>query len=254
MTLAERQGGTVAQRRPVARGKPARYGQEILARRCRLTLSLVPLDGKTVLDFGCGNGAQTLALAGARRRFVAVDIDLDDLSTLRNSSGEASGISPVQYDGTRLPLADASVDAAVSYEVLEHVRDEAVALDEVRRVLKPGGDFVLTVPNKWWIFETHGASLPLLPWNRVPFFSWLPGPIHRRFAHARIYRRKEIVHLVRAHGFSVLETLYVTAPMDALGPSRLRDVLRAGPFRDDATGCPMLSTAILLHCRRRDIP
>ena len=34
---------------------------------------------------------------------------------------------------------------------------------ECLRVLKPGGRFIISVPNKWWIFETHGADLPLLP-------------------------------------------------------------------------------------------
>lgn len=236
--------------RRVARGKPAGYGQEILARRRRLTTALIPLEGKTVLDFGCGNGAQTVELAGARRRFVAVDIDLADLSTLRSAAGSTGEIFPVLYDGSDLPLSDGSVDATVCFEVLEHVPDEAVALEEIRRVLKPGGDLVLTVPNKWWIFETHGASLPLLPWNRVPFFSWLPGPLHRRFAYARIYRKKDIVHLVTNHGFSVRSAMYVTAPMDALGILWLRDALRAGPFSRDATRCPLMATAILLHCRK----
>jgi len=234
----------------VARGKPAGYGQEILARRRRLTSSLIPLEGRTLLDFGCGNGAQTLELASARCRIVAVDIDLADLLVLREAAGPAEGIFPVLYDGSNLPLPDRSVDATVCFEVLEHVPDEGAALAEIRRVLKPGGDFVLTVPNKWWVFETHGAALPLLPWNRVPLFSWLPGPIHRRFAHARIYRKKDIVRLVTSHGFSVHAALYVTAPLDALGNSRLRDVLRAGLFSRDATRCPVMATAILMHCRK----
>ncbi|HMK38177.1 MAG TPA: class I SAM-dependent methyltransferase, partial [Bacteroidota bacterium] len=175
--------------RAVARGLPASYGQEILARRRRLTDSLIPLDGKIILDFGCGNGAQTMELRGGRRTIIAVDLGFEDLSILRAAAGADRGVFPVLYDGTDLPLADGSVDVTVCYDVLEHVPDEAVALAEIRRVLKPGGEFLLTVPNKSWIFETHGAALPLLPWNRVPFFSWLPDPVHRRFAHARIYRK-----------------------------------------------------------------
>jgi SAM-dependent methyltransferase len=250
MTPGEGRRETALKGRSVARGRPAGYGQEILARRRRLTASLIPFEGRTVLDFGCGNGAQTVELAGAQRRLIAVDIDLADLLILRAASDPAGVIFPVLYGGSDLPLPDGSVDAAVCFEVLEHVPDEAAALAEIRRVLKPGGDFVLTVPNKWWIFETHGAALPLLPWNRVPFFSWLPGPLHRRFAHARIYRRKDIVRLVTRHGFSVHAFLYVTAPMDALGKSWLRDVLRAGPFSRDSTTCPLMATAILLHCRK----
>jgi SAM-dependent methyltransferase len=235
-----------------ARGRPAVEGQEILRRRARMTASLVRLRGKTVLDFGCGNGAQTLELVSRGCSIIALDIDHSDLALL--AARGAGAVLPVLYDGAHLPLGDASVDAAVSFEVLEHVPDDAAALDELCRVLKPGGDLVLTVPNKWWIFETHGARLPLLKWNRVPMLSWLPAPLHRRVAYARIYRKEQIAHLAGAHGFAVLRSAYVTAPLDVLGESRAKELLRIWPFGTDATRCPLFATAILLHCRKEAPP
>ncbi len=236
----------------IARGKPAAYGQEIVQRRFRLARQLASFENKSVLDFGCGNGAQTVQFAKAGCKIIAVDIDADDLKTLHRFVDEEKicTIQPLRYDGAHLPLAEASMDLVLSFEVLEHVPDEAVALQEIHRVLKPGGEIIFSVPNKGWIFETHGARLPLLPWNRVPFFSWLPHFIHRRFAKARIYRKRDIVGLLQRHGFEILSTQYITAPMDVIKSPRLKQLARSLCFREDATRRSFLATAILVHGRK----
>jgi 2-polyprenyl-3-methyl-5-hydroxy-6-metoxy-1,4-benzoquinol methylase len=235
----------------VERGKPAEYGQEIVRRRSRITASLIALAGKRVLDFGAGNGAQTMELLSLGCTIVAADIDAGDLAVMREyiARNGVSGVTPLQYDGTHLPLPDASFDAVVSFQVLEHVTDEAVALREIRRVLKPGGDLVLSVPHKWWVFETHGARLPLLPWNRVPFFSWLPDSLHRAFARARIYRRRDIVALLSRHGFQVLDVALMTAPMDVVRWGPLQKLLRRTLFHGDRTRMPFLATEVFVRCR-----
>jgi len=230
-------------------GKPADTGDFILARRHRLVVGQAPALGGVLLDFGCGNGAQTLCFAADFDRILGVDVERPFLAQFAReiaARGLAERIEPLQYDGDRLPLADESVDAVVSFEVLEHVGDENVALAEIVRVLRPGGWVALTVPNRWWIFETHGARLPLLPWNRVPFFSWLPKAIHDRWARARIYRRREIVALVRDAGLPVRHSAYVTAPLDVLKWAGVRDVLRRTCFRSDVTRLPFLATAVLV--------
>ena len=237
----------------IERGKPAEYGQEIIRRRLRLTRERVALAGRQILDFGCGNGAQTIELVSPDSLIVAVDIDANDLGVLADQlrTRKIGSVLPVQYDGERIPVASASINVAVSFEVLEHVRDEATVLREIHRVLAPSGEFVLTVPNKGWLFETHGAHLPLLPWNRVPMFSWLPKSLHERYAKARIYRRKDIVRLLTSLGFDVLETQYVTAPMDVVTQPWLKRILRTTIFRGDTTRVTFLATAILVHCRKR---
>ena len=237
----------------VERGKPADFGQEILKRRARITAYFVTLKDKYILDFGCGNGAQTLELVRHGCRIVACDIDATDLDVLTDYA-RANNIKSVEamlYDGTRLPLADAQFDVLVSYAVLEHVNNEAIALTEMRRVLKNSGELVLSVPNKWWVFETHGARLPLLPWNRVPFFSWLPKPVHARFAMARIYTRRAIIRLLVEHGFEILDSCYMTAPMDVVKSPAMQKFLRKVIFRNDVTGIPILATEIFVHCRKQ---
>jgi SAM-dependent methyltransferase len=149
-------------------------------------------------------------------------------------------------DGGTIPLPDDAVDCLFSFEVLEHVADEAAILAEWHRVLRSGGTAMISVPNRWWIFETHGASLPWLPWNRVPFFSWLPKKLHDRYARARIYRRREIVSKLEQRGFVVLSARWITAPMDVVPWEGLRRLLRRTIFRADATSIPFLSTSILV--------
>jgi SAM-dependent methyltransferase len=142
------------------------------------------------------------------------------------------------------------VDYAISFEVLEHVRHEQNALSELCRVIKPGGKLVMSVPNRWWVFETHGANLPVLPWNRVPFFSWLPKTLHDRYARARIYTRGEIVGKISRAGFSVERSLYITAPMDVVKWPPAQRLLRATVFRGDLTRIPTLSTAVMVTAER----
>jgi 2-polyprenyl-3-methyl-5-hydroxy-6-metoxy-1,4-benzoquinol methylase len=240
----------------IALGKPAAYGQEITKRRLRLTTAAVKLQNKIVLDFGCGNGAQTGEFVQTDCKILAVDVVLSDLQILQQclAPRRAGHLMPIQYNGSHLPVASGVIDIVVSFDVLEHVGDEAAALREIHRVLKPDGELVLTVPNKGWIFETHGAYLPVLPWHRVPFLSWLPHPLHRRIAKARIYRRRDIVGLLRRHSFEILQTHYMTAPLDVVKNTRLKRFLRALVFRGDTTRLSVLATAIFIHGRKVSAP
>lgn len=236
----------------IALGKPAAYGQEIVKRRFRLTTATVSLAQKFIIDFGCGNGAQTCEFTAAGGRILAIDMALGDLQVLQQhlNQQERQQIIPIQYDGSHLPVASGAIDLVLSFDVLEHVHDETTALRELHRVLKPDGEIVVSVPNKGWIFETHGAHLPALPWHRVPFLSWLPHRWHRRIARARIYRRRDIVQLLRAHSFEVLRTKYITAPLDVVKNQRLKRLLQSFIFRSDTTRWSILATAILVHGRK----
>jgi ubiquinone/menaquinone biosynthesis C-methylase UbiE len=214
---------------------------------------MAPPQGGLLLDFGCGSGAQTLLFAPHFQKTLALDVVAEALMELENSvraAGLVDRVSAIHYDGATLPIESNSVDYAISFEVLEHVDDEAQALRELHRVLKPGAVLAMSVPNRWWVFETHGAALPLLKWNRVPFFSWLPKPLHDRWARARIYSRREITSKLRNAGFNIENAVYITAPMDVIRNPAIQRFLRSVVFRGDRTSIPFLSTAVLVVCRR----
>jgi SAM-dependent methyltransferase len=236
-----------------APGKPADAGDFLLQRRYRLVVPWIPETVRTMLDFGCGNGAQTLMFTPHLDKVYGLDISesfLDDFRVQANALSVADKVEAMHYDGRNIPANDGFFDLLTSFEVLEHVPDETQALSEMYRVLSPGGRLIISVPNRWWIFETHGADLPLLPWNRVPFFSWLPKSIHDRYARARIYSRSEIVRKIEDRGFDIEATQYITAPMDVVKVGWIQDSLRNTVFKGDRTRVPFLSTAVLVIARK----
>jgi len=100
--------------------------------------------GRRVLDLGCRDGALTQAyLAG--NEVVGVDADQDALADAARLGIETRWADLDQP----LDLPDVSFDVAVAGELLEHLRDPEQLIAEVRRVLRPGGTFVASVPNAY---------------------------------------------------------------------------------------------------------
>ncbi|HUK33849.1 MAG TPA: class I SAM-dependent methyltransferase [Vicinamibacterales bacterium] len=104
--------------------------------------------GKTVLDFGCGSGENSLLLARRGARVVGLDISraLLSLASRRlalNGLGDCAEF--VVGSAHKLPLPDASVDAVVGIAILHHV-DLKEAASEIHRVLKPGGRAIFQEP------------------------------------------------------------------------------------------------------------
>ena len=236
-----------------APGIPAARGQFILQRRARLIRPLLPVPCGHLVDFGCGNGAQTLLFAGDCDRLTGVDVSEEFLTEFRreiSARGLEDRMEAVASGGGPIPLPDGSADVVTSFTVLEHVPDEMAALREMRRILRPGGKMIITVPNRWWIFETHGADLPLLPWNRVPLVSWWPKKLHDRWARARIYRRREIEKLLVQSGFNIESSFRMTAPMDMISWEPLRRFVRSTLFRFDRAPTPFQATEIVVAATR----
>ncbi len=111
--------------------------------------------GMTVLDLGCGEGRHAFEAYRRGAHVVAVDWGVDEVTTTRRwlgaiaDAGEAprgARYEVVRGDLTALPVPDASVDRVMASEVLEHIPDDAAALAEIARVLKPGGRVAVTVP------------------------------------------------------------------------------------------------------------
>ena len=111
--------------------------------RADLIATLVGGPGLSVLDLGCRTGALTQHYAEGNN-VVGVDVDRVALETAE----ERLGIDTVWADAeSDLPFRDSSFDVVVAGELLEHLADPARAVANVRRVLKPGGRFVGSVPN-----------------------------------------------------------------------------------------------------------
>jgi 2-polyprenyl-6-hydroxyphenyl methylase/3-demethylubiquinone-9 3-methyltransferase len=100
--------------------------------------------GERVLDLGCGAGRFLAALEQAGAEPVGVEIAAEALERARRNVPGAE-LALLEPDGS-LPLAHHSVDVVWCSEVLEHVADAGQLLHEARRVLRPGGRLLVTVP------------------------------------------------------------------------------------------------------------
>lgn len=101
-------------------------------------------DGQTVLDVGCGTGAVTLPLLRRRIRYVGFDRSAEMLETFRARAAQAALAADLHVaDGNGpWPAEDGRVDVVFSARALHHL-DPAHAAAQVRRVLRPGGGWLV---------------------------------------------------------------------------------------------------------------
>jgi SAM-dependent methyltransferase len=152
--------------------------------------------GDLLLDLGAGNGRHAFEAVKRGARVVAFDYDAAELVEARDlmeamiGEGEApeGGLGAgVNGDAVRLPFPDGTFDRIIAAEVLEHVPDDSGAMDELARVLKPGGRLAATIPA--WLAET-------ICWK-------LSEEYHAPFVeggHVRIYTEPEIRRKLRGAG------------------------------------------------------
>ncbi len=112
--------------------------------------------GDRVLDLGCGEGRHVIsAYLEPGIESVGVDLSLEDLKTTREKFEDFDGASAessftlASANALALPFADNYFDKVICSEVLEHIPDYQGALEEINRVLKPGGLFCASVPRRW---------------------------------------------------------------------------------------------------------
>lgn len=134
---------------------------------------------RTFLEVGCGNG---FVLSGLQTRRPDLRIAGTDLYAegLRTARARLPHVPLVQADAYHLPIAQ-QYDAVGIFDVLEHVDDDRRVLDELFRVLRPGGGLLVTVPQ-------HRS---------------LWSPMDDLACHRRRYARRELVEKVESAGFRI---------------------------------------------------
>ena len=106
--------------------------------------------GKVVLDAACGEGYGSDLIASTAKQVTGLDIDGETIARARETYKERKNLRFLQGSIESIPLGNASVDAVVSFETIEHV-PEAVQhsfLNEISRILRPGGFLIMSTPNK----------------------------------------------------------------------------------------------------------
>jgi SAM-dependent methyltransferase len=121
-----------------------------------------------ILDLGCGRGGVVELLWRDVRLAAGIDPDPPSLTEHR-----APGMPVIRGVGEGLPFAGSSFDVVVCVWVLEHLRDPAAVLSEVRRVLRPGGHFIFLTPNlrnPLLVLNRLGKAAPLIQTRLVSRF------------------------------------------------------------------------------------
>ena len=148
-------------------GADAEYIEQIIPMAAR------HLAGATsVLDVGTGEGQLARVAAAAGARVVGVDPSWGQLVEARRRAG---GPLYVRGEAVALPFPDGAFDAALACLVFEHIEAVDAAIDEVARVLRPGGRFafflnhpLLQTPNSGWI-DDHMVEPPEQYWRIGPY-------------------------------------------------------------------------------------
>jgi ubiquinone/menaquinone biosynthesis C-methylase UbiE len=221
-------------RAEVALGNPSfvwRFGQD---RRLDLIRQFVPLEGAAVLDIGCGRGVYVRKF----REFTDLAFGIDiDAKRLMVGARETPGLMLAASE--QLPFRDASFDAVVLNEVIEHVRDDCATIADAFRVIRPGGHIVIYAPNRLYPFETHGIYLgDRFIFGNIPCVNWLPDPIRRHLVpHARAYTKESIRRTYRNLPLQVDVESYVYPGFDNIiaRHRRLGRLLRAFCYRAERT-------------------
>jgi SAM-dependent methyltransferase len=156
--------------------------------------------GELVLDLGCGAGRHAFEAHRRGALVVAVDLDAGELSGAKEildamtDEGEAPAGAlggAVRANALRLPFPDGAFDRVIVSEVLEHIPDDAGAVAELTRVLRPGGTMAVTVPA--WLPER-------LCWARSAEYHAIEG------GHIRIYTAAALADRLKDAGLVVQGT------------------------------------------------
>jgi SAM-dependent methyltransferase len=192
-------------------GHPSIVWTRGLERRLGIMRRYVDLEGKRILDIGCGVGAFVERLRRFSERVAGIDVDAERVEEGgKHMPGLALAV------GEKLPFANRVFDVVLLHEVLEHVTDDQATLREAHRVLAPGGKAVIFCPNRLYPFETHGIFLgKRYVFGNIPLVNYLPNVARDRLVpHARAYTSGGLRRIYRRAGLRPLVHSYVFPGFD----------------------------------------
>ncbi|BEK93965.1 class I SAM-dependent methyltransferase [Nocardia seriolae] len=161
--------------------------------------------GQVVLEAGSGEGYGANMIAGVAAPVTGLDYDDSAVAHVR---AKYPRVEMVQGNLAELPLADASVDIVVNFQVIEHLWDQSQFLRECLRVLRPGGKLLISTPNR--ITFSPGRDTPLNPFhtrelNAAEMTELLAEAGFTVELMAGIFHGPELVALDRKWGGSIID-------------------------------------------------
>src|SRR5260370_22054804 len=115
--------------------------------------------GRRVLDLGCGSGYGADVLSHEAREVLGIDIAGDAIDYARQHY-QGANVRFERASCLEIPAPDGSFDLLVAFEIIEHLTEWRAFLREVRRVLAPAGQFLVSTPNQLYYAEARAALGP----------------------------------------------------------------------------------------------
>lgn len=125
----------------------------------------------SVLEIGFGEGYGSNMISEFTKSVIGLDVNEDAVNFAQKKYG-TSNCSFQKYDGGELPFEDKRFDSVISYQVIEHIDDDRSYLQQIHRVLRNGGTFYLTTPNR-----LHRLEPGQEPWNPFHVREYSPGQL-----------------------------------------------------------------------------
>lgn len=185
------------------------------------------IEGKKVLDVASGEGYGSALMANTASSVAGVDVSPGAVAHANAAYGEKRNLKFTQGSCARLPFDDATFDAVVSFETIEHILEQNEFLDEIKRVLTPSGLLIMSSPNRaeysdargytnqFHVRELYRAELAGLLGARFRCLSWFSQ--RNAFVSMIAPETLEVPGTVTAAGGETL-TISKTKP-DALAPA-----------------------------------
>ena len=208
-----------------------------------------------ILDIGTELGAYPSNLACRSDSYVGLDINESYLSAAKTSCS-CGNVEFIRMSADHLGLRDSACNVVLLVEVIEHLVNDDGALDEIRRVLKPGGMLILTAPNRLFPFETHGLRIGGRIMGTkgfgIPFLPYLPNSVRNWIANARVYTLSRLKEALGSRDFLIRSVGYLSPAYDrmALNFPGLAELLRTCSRRMNSTMLSIFSPTIIIQAEK----
>ncbi|QLJ53459.1 MAG: hypothetical protein Sv326_1284 [Candidatus Fermentimicrarchaeum limneticum] len=159
--------------------------------RLKVSLQMVPENTTSLLDMGCGEGH---FLAMVEKRFPAaklVGVDQSD-ENIRYAKRILKRARLIRGDATKTELRSSSFEVVSALELLDHVESDTALLSEARRLLKPKGTLLISIPDSSMLLWNIAWSV----WTRTLGRKW-------EGKHLRGYDDRTVTELLNKNGFSI---------------------------------------------------
>ncbi len=199
----------------INKGAPFYY--EHLARylfSCQLTKQ------KTVLDIGCGSGygSYILSTLGEAKKVYALDISESSILYAKNKYAQKKIDFQIDNAETLLTIHNKKIDIAISFELIEHLYNQEKFLSQVRRVLKEGGIFFVSTPNKFTYEKDnpfHVKEFYPIEFSRLlkKFFKNI-NLYYQTFEMAQLIKHEDKINLKIEENFTMTDQTVISHPVN----------------------------------------